>query len=402
MPLFPGKDTTLDDVHVLGTWNFTLQSDTPLYWIRSGVLDRYHMRFQVHTSCPSTCGIIIHGEADGAGTDGVSFWSERRRAKEGSDAKDTRRYILAGNGLDSRSIVTRTFPDDGGNFHEEVEVLVQGYTGAVFLQGRKITLKFRMKQGRGCVAFYNSSSVRGGQDDVTFSDVRITALHRGQLEMSGKLGQRERAVMALDERPASDEPAEDQNTIDPRSEGVSSVVAADVVLAGAAPLDASTKPGGDNTCSTFAPTATFGRGSGTFYSTAEASSRASGGFGSPQAATLRPRTADTRGIATPQRGAGGPQPDFKRSSPLLGVPHWSNKGGGGAPSPSFIKKSSSESMLRRTTGSMWGTAPANRNIKWTATPINAPSSEHTLMQQSIKSRKGPKSNMCSDFIPIEH
>merc|ERR1740117_2480685 len=99
-----GQDRNgLEDVQVLGEWNFTLQGDTPLYWLRCGQLDRYLLRFTVHSPCPSTCGIVFHAEADGPGTDGTSFWIERRKTATGG----TRRYILSGEGLDSKPIVTR-------------------------------------------------------------------------------------------------------------------------------------------------------------------------------------------------------------------------------------------------------------------------------------------------------
>lgn len=117
----------LDDVQVLGSWNFTLQADTPLYWLRCGRLDKYLMKFNVHSPCPSTCGIVLHAEADFGGTDGSSFWIERRTSDDG---QRTKRYLLSGDGLDSRPIVTRQFPDSGDQ-PEEIEVLMQGYFGVI-------------------------------------------------------------------------------------------------------------------------------------------------------------------------------------------------------------------------------------------------------------------------------
>lgn len=188
-----GGANTLDDVHVMGAWNFTLQAETPLHWLRCGRMDRYHMRFRVHSPCPSTCGMVMHAEADGSGTDGVSFWIERRPGRDGRQGSKT--YLVSGDGLDSTPIVTRPFPDLGGDQEEEVEILVQGFMGCIFVQDRKVQLKFRTKNDRGCVAFYNST--QGEKDDVTFSAVRITALRRGPMEVAGVLSKRELALANL-------------------------------------------------------------------------------------------------------------------------------------------------------------------------------------------------------------
>lgn len=189
----PGRPPAnpLDDVQVLGAWNFTIQGDTPLYWLRTGVLDRYHCKFKVHTPCPSVCGIVMHAEADGPGNDGVSFWIERSKSwVPGQEA--VRKYLVSGEGLESRPIITRNYDDAGGEMEEEVEVVMQGYTGAIMVQNRKVTLSFRLKHDRGCLAFYNST--RGEVDDVHFSDVRVTAIRRGPLEISGELGRRFRGL----------------------------------------------------------------------------------------------------------------------------------------------------------------------------------------------------------------
>lgn len=185
---------TFDDVQVLGAWNFTLQSDTPLYWLRSGVLDKYHMKFKVTSGCPSTWGIVLHAEADSTGTDGVSFWVERRKARD-EEEPDTRRYLLSGQGLDSKPIITKTYQDHGRQLEEEVEIMMQGYTGAIMLQNRKIQLNFRLKHDRGSVAFYNST--QADVDDVHFAGVRITAIRRGPLEIAGMLSRVERSMLGL-------------------------------------------------------------------------------------------------------------------------------------------------------------------------------------------------------------
>lgn len=191
-----GAEPRLDDVQVLGEWNFTLQGDTPLYWIRSGALERYLLNFRVCSPCPCTCGLVLHAEADGSGTDGVSFWVERKAGKDGREG--TRRYMLAGGGLDSKAIATRAFPDAGGEYCEDIQVFMQGYTGTVLLQGRKVQLRFRTKRGRGSVAFYNST--QGEVDNVHFSSLRITALRRGPLEVGGDLGRREQDLQAAHDK----------------------------------------------------------------------------------------------------------------------------------------------------------------------------------------------------------
>jgi len=118
----PGKKSNkrdLDDIQVLGVWNFTIQPETPLVWLRTGALDRYLLKFQIHSSIPSTAGLIFHSEADGPGSDGVSFWIERRL----QDGVMTRRYVLAGDGLESKPLATRKYDDPGGECVEDIEVL---------------------------------------------------------------------------------------------------------------------------------------------------------------------------------------------------------------------------------------------------------------------------------------
>jgi len=203
MPRMP-PDTGLDDVQVMGAWNFTLQADTPLHWIRSGSLQKYHMRFCVRSHSPSTCGLVFHAEADGAGTDGVSFWIERRAGRDGQEGN--RRYLLAGAALESKAIVTRAFPDAGGELSEEVEVLLQGFSGAIFLQDRKVQLTFRTKHDRGSLAFYNSTRSEVN-DDVNFSGVRITAIRKGPLEVAGFLHRREKAIGSTQDLASSSESA---------------------------------------------------------------------------------------------------------------------------------------------------------------------------------------------------
>ncbi|CAK0850233.1 unnamed protein product [Prorocentrum cordatum] len=185
-------DRKFDDVQVLGAWNFTLQGDTPLFWIKSGALDSYLLQFTVSLPYPGTAGLVLHADQDGTGADGVSFWIERRPSHGGREGN--RRYMLAGDGLDSQPVATRGFADPGGAHEEFVEVLVQGYNGHILLQDRKMRLSFRARSGRGCLAFYNSTQAEN--DDVHFNGVRVTALRKGPLEISGLLGRREHSLLS--------------------------------------------------------------------------------------------------------------------------------------------------------------------------------------------------------------
>lgn len=200
----PGKKSQkrdLDDIQVLGVWNFTIQPETPLVWLRTGALDRYLMRFAVSTHLPSTAGMIFHSEADGPGIDGVSFWIERRQdARTGALY---RRYVLAGDGLESKPLATKRYPDDRGEAAEDVEVLVQGFTTVIFVRNRQVQIRCRTKASRGSICFFNSTkpSEDGTPDDVHFSNCRITALRRGPLEVAGILAGREKALKAVNEPP---------------------------------------------------------------------------------------------------------------------------------------------------------------------------------------------------------
>jgi hypothetical protein len=194
----------LDDIQVLGDWNFNIQTETPLVWLRSGALDRYLLRFTVDSHFPSTAGLIFHAEADGPGFDGVSFWIERRPGVDGEHGY--RRYVLSGDGLESKPVTTRRYPDAGGQVREDVEVLVQGYTACIFVRDRMVQIKMRTKIGRGSICFYNSTKATedGLNQDISFSGVRITALRRGPLEVAGTLRRRE---ALLKEATAEPEPS---------------------------------------------------------------------------------------------------------------------------------------------------------------------------------------------------
>lgn len=197
-----GPDGRLDDVQVLGSWNFTLQADTPLYWLRTGQLERYLLTCRVAMPCPCVAGIVLHGEVDGPGTDGASFWVERKPPGK-RDLAATRRYIVAGDGLESKPIITRAFEDTDAEVTEDIEIMMEGYSGTIMLHGRRVQLRFRLKHGKGSVGFYNStpSATEDGGDEpcdgpgipgVHFGGVRITAMRRGPLEVDGRLLKRER------------------------------------------------------------------------------------------------------------------------------------------------------------------------------------------------------------------
>merc|ERR1719352_243693 len=123
---------------------------------------------------PCTAGCIFHAEADGPGIDGASFWIERRANEDGTY---TRRYVLAGEGLESKALVTRKYPDTAGDDTEDVELLVQGYKTVIFVRNRQVQIRCRTKPGKGSICLFNSTKVEDSTSgDVHFSGVRITAL----------------------------------------------------------------------------------------------------------------------------------------------------------------------------------------------------------------------------------
>lgn len=172
--LFP-SEPGVEDIKVFGSWNFTLQEETPLFWLRCGPLERYLLRCQIRCRYPCVAGLVVHSEVDSAGADGISFWMER-------DAAGNRQYFLGGNDLESAPVVTRSFTSHGKDIAEDIEILVQGFTGCIFLQQRKVRIRFRSRRNFGSIAFYNSSKgVEPGEGDIHFSNVKVTAL-QGPLE----------------------------------------------------------------------------------------------------------------------------------------------------------------------------------------------------------------------------
>lgn len=356
-------DGTLDDVQVLGCWNFTLQGDTPLYWLRTGQLDRYLLKFRIHSPSPSTCGFVLHAEVDGPGTDGASFWVERRPGrKEASEG--SRRYMLAGEGLESKPIVTRPYPDAGGDLTEDVEILMEGYGGTIFLQERKVVLRFRTKHNKGSVAFYNST--QGEKDEVHFGGVRLTALRRGPLEVAGPLLKRERALDRFAAQGALEE-AEDRGHARATPKG--STFSAFGALAA------------DSHSSTTAP--------------------------DPWA----PRMGSTMTMSST---FGGGSPELRSS---LGRQSLPSPAGSGARSPmqlagrnaapqARLQLSASDGALRKTLGSFSGGSAALRRAagggrsgdRWIPLAVNAPAGEQQLLKTIT--RPTPNARACNDFIAM--
>lgn len=353
----------LDDVQMMGIWNFTLQGDTPLYWIRSGALDRYLLKFRVHSKSPATYGIIIHAEADGNGTDGASFWAERRPPREGASgagSEGSRRYLVAGEGITSKPIVTRAFPDPGGELVEDIEVLVEGYRGTILLQDRKVQLRFKTKQVKGCIAFFNTTQAE--DDDIHFADVRITALRRGPIEVSGVLARRERSMLKMEEREQAAEEA---------------AIASEMAEAGATAF-ASPKGGGfghlDSRSTTQVPDSTSQRLTQSTVSFATANQTHSGGFGGAASTQRLPRAGG--------KHSGGASPQFGLTA-------------GSGP----LRKGASDGVLRKSAGNMFSPASTRGpGERWLPLATNAPSGEQQLLG-SVASKRGVQSrNACNDFI----
>lgn len=380
----PGKKSQkrdLDDIQVLGVWNFTIQPETPLVWLRTGPLDRYLLRFQIHSSLPSTAGMIFHSEADGPGIDGVSFWIERR-ATVNMDGEEelTRRYVLAGEGLESKPLATKKYPDMRGEAVEDVEVLVQGFTAVIFMRNRQVQIRCRTKSSRGSICFFNSTQAteNGIGDDVHFSNCRITALRRGPLEVSGLLARREKAL----EKPPK---AEDANDLDPL-QADASVVFGDAeekvdgfhdsvaTTAATAFLDS---PGVSTHLSKSAAATT----NGTFLKTGSSPGVTKTGF---------------RHTTTARGGFGktGPSALTNSSSMFAGRP--------GA-SPARLRATFSDGALRKSGVALCGLSHASKargfgGEEWVPLVANPPKSEMKFVREHAI-RPSKDSRFCQDFIP---
>lgn len=378
MPQQP-PDNTLDDVQVLGDWNFTMQGDTPLHWLKTGQLERYLLKLRLHSPCPATAGMVLHAEVEGPGTDGASFWMERRAPAKGSE-EGTKRYMVAGDGLDSKPIVTRAFPDPGGEVAEDIEILMEGYQGTIFLQDRKVQLRFRTKHNKGSLAFYNST--QGDNDDVHFGNVRITALRRGPLEVSGALLDREQKLNRFAEEgkmfgsPQASSIAASTSPMRPAKGGfnssslmqtqgsVGSTAAPDSI--GLPRMNSTTTLCGGNTWSAAdlgSPTELRSTMSG----------RSPVGGRSTQFGRLAPKS---RMQLSASEGA------LNKSGTLLGR---SGQGIASPPSRSF--------------GETRGARSGGKNQKWLPLTTNAPAGEQELLK-SISQKPNRSVRACVDFIPL--
>jgi len=242
--------------------------------------------------------------------------------------------------LESRPIVTRYFPDDGRDQEDEIEILMQGYSGCIMLQNRKVTLKFRCKHDKGSIAFYNSTQAE--RDDVHFSDVRITAMRRGPMEIGGTLGRRERSMLGFDSMTQESTAVEDEDFIGTR-------------------LDDNRDPG-------------VAQSSSSFSQQGQSASRLQ-----PQSSTWSASSGAVK--AAPAR-------QFSRS-------HHGSSG--------ILQRTASEGMLRKTTG---GQRPfkasstlGGKGGKWVPVALNAPASERSLIRGSMPT-KAPTRTSCQDFIAM--
>lgn len=382
MPGKPSKKRDLDDIQVLGVWNFTIQPETPLVWLRTGPLDRYLLKFVVSCDCPSTAGMIFHAEADGPGIDGASFWIERRLQTDGSM---TRRYMLAGDGLESKPLATKSYPDPGGEATEEVELLVQGFTACIFVRNRQVQIKCRTKASRGSICFYNStkSTEDGKGEDVHFSNCRITALRRGPLEVGGTLARRERA---LEPRPAVDETALDPLNID------SSVVFG----------DSDEKSGTMNFHDSVATTAPPESTGGSMHLTKSAAATTSGNFfkSSPGATRGGPGFRATVGATRGAFGQPGGSPVSSNRNALF-----SHRPGAGA--GRGMRATLSDSALRKSGVALCGLSPATQargfgGGQWVSLATQPPKSEQSFVREhAIRPLPAGRNNACEDFIKMD-
>lgn len=378
----PGKKSNkrdLDDIQVLGVWNFTIQPETPLVWLRTGALDRYLLKFQIHSSIPSTAGLIFHSEADGPGSDGVSFWIERRL----QDGVMTRRYVLAGDGLESKPLATRKYDDPGGECVEDIEVLVQGFTAVIFVRDRQVQIRCRTQASRGSICFFNStkSTEDGLREDVHFSNCRITALRRGPLEVGGLLARRERAL---------NEPlpprVEEVSDLDPlQTDGAVKTGDAD-----------EEKDGGLNTQSM----ATTAYPDSPGISTHLAKSGAATSLGFNKTASSPGMTKEGFRHTTTARGGG-----FGKfgGSPNMTNPNAMFAGRAGA-SPARLRSTLSDSALRKSGVTLCGLSPAAKargfgGDEWVPLATNPPRAEMKFVREHAI-RPSASSRACQDFIKM--
>eukprot|EP00929_Paragymnodinium_shiwhaense_P124352 TRINITY_DN9959_c0_g1_i1.p1 TRINITY_DN9959_c0_g1~~TRINITY_DN9959_c0_g1_i1.p1 ORF type:complete len:373 (+),score=87.65 TRINITY_DN9959_c0_g1_i1:111-1229(+) len=368
-PVKTKKDAGLEDVQVLGEWNFTLQTDTPLYWIRSGSLDRYLLKFKAKSPCvPSTFGIVFHAEADGPGTDGVSFWVERRSGRE--KGTSSKRYVLAGEALESTAIVTKTYDGPPDSDVEEVEMLMQGYTGTIMLQNRKVQLSFRLKHHAGSIAFYNTTkNDKAPSNDVFFGGVCITALRRGPLEVDGIMARRERKMLGFHGKQAADEVVRSDQLANQGVEAEMAVAMGLDEFSGASRRTSMPAADGGTSSQQFSVSAP-----NSFHSDR---TRGPGG-----------------GSRDPIRmGGGGKLPAMASttSSGWTGSSHRSSKG---------LQRTASDSLLKKKQLKPTGLSRTMGGGEWLPLATNAPHREQSFMKKVSYQRDVQSKNACSDFIAI--
>jgi len=318
---------------------------------------------------PATFGLVFHAEADGPGTDGCSFWIERTRDRKG---ECTKRYCLAGESLESKPVVTRSFPDQLGAYEEDVQILLQGYTGCVLLQDKKVQIKFRLKSMCGSVAFYNTSR----EADVSFCRVAITALRRGPMEVTGILGNREKSMLGFSGKAAADKAATEERP----GEGVHAEMAVGV----SSPMASAAKSGMGKqddshfagTCSTAVPTDTAA-GTG-FRSTDQESSMKAVSF---------------RSTAPVGKGGGG-----GRSGPQGASRTWGQGQQFRGSPKARLHQSASDSILKKSGAICSGTSPNSTMMHTQPLALNPHKAEQQLMKE-VSRRDLEKSN-CKDFIPM--
>jgi hypothetical protein len=351
--------STLDDVQVLGEWNFTMQTDTPLFWLRTGSLERYLLRFTAKAQDqPATFGVVFHAEADGSGTDGCSFWIER--APRPRVGECTKRYCLAGDALESKPVITRNFPDTPGYHEEDVKVLIQGYNGCIFLQDKKVQIKFRLKNMSGSVAFFNTSK----EADVSFAKAAITVLRRGPMEIAGILGNREKQMLATAARTT-----EKATTKERLGEAVEAEAAVGLtgLIGGAADSKKEIHQAGTNSSTAAAPTGSV--------NASGVQSTSKGGQSRSASVPFR-ATAPIGKVTGRERG---------------GPPGASRTWGQGQPfrGAARLRQSGSDSVLRKSGAIGGGTMPL---------ALNPHKSEQAFMRET--NRRELEKGTCKDFISI--
>jgi len=178
-----------DDVNFLGPHHFTLQEDTPLYWLdNGGPLQRYLLKVDVRAKFRRedtvVCGLTFHSSySEGAlePESGLWFWAEIRGGAVN--------YCVGGADLESG--FTRV---DGGlcqpleeegeflELRDSWKILVQGSYGCIFPKAgskKKIRLTWTARRPQGHVAFFNYSCTARDSLEVHFRDLSFTLLNTG-------------------------------------------------------------------------------------------------------------------------------------------------------------------------------------------------------------------------------